>query len=235
MGDSDKLSGAGACTNSFATHSYYLDGFIEASDLGQDLLLIVHHWGSALGFDWANRHRDAVGGIAYMEAIVRPFAVWREFNSQAAPHFEAFRTDAGEDLILNRNVFIEWVSTGAILRDLSDGEMEEYRRPVLHSAGRWPMLTWPRQIPVAGEPADVAAIIASYSEWMVENRVPKLFINAEPGAILNGRPKEFCRQWRHQQEVCVRGSHFIQEDSGAEIGRAITKWATSIEFLGRST
>jgi haloalkane dehalogenase len=185
---------------------------------------VVHDWGSALGFDWANRHRDRVRGIAYMEAIVRPIASWDEFSASATPIFQGFRSDKGETMILDRNMFVERVLPGSVLRKLSDAEMTEYRRPYLEAADRWPMLTWPRQIPIAGEPADVVQIAADYSQWMAQNDIPKLFVNAEPGAILIGAPREFCRRWHNQSEVTVPGSHFIQEDSGPAIGEAVAEW-----------
>jgi haloalkane dehalogenase len=225
MGDSAKLPNPGPDTYRFATHRQYLAGFIDAV-IGptQPIVFVVHDWGSALGFDWANRHRDRVHGIAYMEAIVRPIASWDEFSASATPIFQGFRSDKGETMILDRNMFVERVLPGSVLRKLSDAEMTEYRRPYLEAADRWPMLTWPRQIPIAGEPADVVQIAADYSQWMAQNDIPKLFVNAEPGAILIGAPREFCRRWHNQSEVTVPGSHFIQEDSGPAIGEAVAEW-----------
>jgi haloalkane dehalogenase len=225
MGDSAKLPNPGPDTYRFATHRQYLAGFIDAV-IGptQPIVFVVHDWGSALGFDWANRHRDRVRGIAYMEAIVRPIASWDEFSASATPIFQGFRSDKGETMILDRNMFVERVLPGSVLRKLSDAEMTEYRRPYLEAADRWPMLTWPRQIPIAGEPADVVQIAADYSQWMAQNDIPKLFVNAEPGAILIGAPREFCRRWHNQSEVTVPGSHFIQEDSGPAIGEAVAEW-----------
>ena len=188
------------------------------------MVLVVHDWGSALGFDWANRHRDRVRGIAYMEAIVRPVAGWEEWSPSATPVFQGFRSDKGEQMILERNLFVERVLPGSVLRKLSEAEMAEYRRPFQAAEDRWPTLTWPREIPIAGEPADVVAIVRDYSEWMAANDVPKLFVNADPGAILTGATREFCRAWRNQAEVTVPGSHFIQEDSGPAIGQAIAGW-----------
>lgn len=224
MGDSDKLPDPGPDTYTFQTHRRFLDGFLSAVGVDSDAVLVIHDWGSALGFDWANRHRGAVAGIAYMEGIVRPLADWSEFNKEAAPLFQAFRSDKGEELILDRNLFIERVLPGSILRDLREEEHGVYRQPFGKREDRWPTLTWPRQIPVAGEPVDVVQIAADYAAWMAENDLPKLFINAEPGAILIGAPRNFCRSWKNQQEVTVKGSHFIQEDSGAEIGRAVAGW-----------
>jgi haloalkane dehalogenase len=225
MGDSAKLPNPDNDTYRFTTHRKYLDAFIDAVTGGSDaIVLVVHDWGSALGFDWANRHRDRISGIAYMEAIVRPVASWDEWSPQAVPIFQGFRSDKGEQMILERNMFVERVLPGSVLRKLTEAEMAEYRRPYPTAADRWPTLTWPRQIPIAGEPADVVAIAADYSQWMTQNDIPKLFVNAEPGAILIGAPREFCRGWKNQTEVTVPGSHFIQEDSGPAIGRAVAGW-----------
>lgn len=228
MGDSDKLPNVQPDTYRFTTHRDFLDGFISAV-IGdsEPVVLVVHDWGSALGFDWANRHRDRVRGIAYMEAIVRPIAGWEEWSPSATPVFQGFRSDKGEQMILDRNLFVERVLPGSVLRKLSDAEMAEYRKPFVNREDRWPTLTWPREIPIAGEPADVVAIAAAYSQWMAENDLPKLFVNADPGAILIGVLREFCRTWRNQTEVTVPGSHFIQEDSGAAIGQAIAQWIVS--------
>jgi haloalkane dehalogenase len=225
MGDSAKLPNPGPDTYRFTTHRDYLGAFIDAV-IGptESLVLVVHDWGSALGFDWANRHRGRIRGIAYMEGIVRPVAAWDEWSASATPIFQGFRSDKGETMILERNMFVERVLPGSVLRKLTEAEMTEYRRPFLQAADRWPMLTWPRQIPIAGEPAEVVQISAAYSQWMAENDVPKLFVNAEPGAILIGAPRDFCRSWKNQTEVTVPGSHFIQEDSGPAIGQAVAGW-----------
>ena len=225
MGDSGKLPNPGPETYRFTTHREYLDAFIDrVIGPAESIVFVLHDWGSALGFDWANRHRDRVRGIAYMEGIVRPIASWDEWSPQATPIFQGFRSDKGEQMILDRNMFVERVLPGSVLRKLTEAEMTEYRKPFLDAGDRWPTLTWPRQIPIAGEPADVVAIVAAYSQWMAANDVPKLFVNAEPGAILIGRPREFCRSWTNQTEVTVAGSHFIQEDSGPAIGRAVADW-----------
>lgn len=225
MGDSEKLSPAGPDTYRFATHSHYLEGFIEQIiPSPEKVVLILHDWGSALGFDWANRHRDRAAAIVYMEGIVRPIASWDEWNKAATPIFQGFRSDKGEDMVLNRNMFVERVLPGSILRKLTDEEMTEYRRPFLDPADRWPTLTWPHELPIAGDPADVVARVERYSQWLASGQIPKLFVNAEPGAILTGAVREFCRTWPNQTEVTVAGSHFIQEDSGEEIGQAIRAW-----------
>lgn len=224
MGDSDKLAESGPGSYTFVEHRRYLDALLDALDIGRRVTLVVHDWGSALGFDWANRHRDRVAGIAYMEAIVRPVTL-DEWPEAARQVFQAMRSPAGEAMVLDKNVFVERILPGSILRTLSDAEMEEYRRPFAEPGeGRRPTLTWPRQIPIDGEPADVVAIVADYATWLSTSTVPKLLIVAEPGAILRGAPLEFCRSWPNQREVTVAGNHFLQEDSPDAIGRAVADW-----------
>ena len=225
MGDSSKLPNPGPDTYRFTTHRDYLWAVIDAVvGTTQPMTLVLHDWGTALGFDWANRHRDRVRGIAYMEGIVRPVAGWEEWSAKATPIFQGFRSDKGEAMILDQNMFIERVLPGSVLRKLTEAEMTEHRRPFLQREDRWPTLTWPRQIPIAGEPADVVQIVADYAQWMAGNDIPKLFVNAEPGAILIGAVRDFCRSWKNQTEVTVPGVHFIQEDSGPAIGQAIAAW-----------
>jgi haloalkane dehalogenase len=188
----------------------------------------VHDWGSALGFDWANRHRSAVKGIAYMEALVRPLS-WDEWPQPIRGLFQGFRSEAGESMVLEKNIFVERVLPGSVMRGLSDEEMAVYRRPFAEPGEqRRPTLSWPRQIPLSGEPADVVEIIQSYADWLSTSALPKLFINADPGAILIGAQREFCRGWPHQTEITVKGTHFIQEDSPDEIGAAIAGWLRSL-------
>lgn len=224
MGDSDKLDDSGPDRYTFAEHSHYLAGALEALGVTENVTLVIHDWGSALGFDWANKNRDAVKGIAYMEGIVKP-VLWADWPEAARGVFQAFRSEAGEEMILEKNMFIERVLPSAILRDLSEEEMAVYRQPFI-SAGedRRPTLTWPRQIPIEGEPADVVAIVQDYADWLSSSPVPKLFINAEPGSILVGPQRDYCRTWPNQVEVTVAGNHFIQEDSPDEIGQAISQW-----------
>ena len=224
MGDSDPLPDSGPGRYRFVDHRHYLDGLLEALEVTRNVTFIVHDWGSALGFDWANRHRDAVAGLAYMEALVRP-VTWAEWPEAARRVFQGLRSPAGDEMILERNLFVETVLPGSMIRRLSDEEMAEYRRPFLQAGERRrPTLTWPREIPIEGQPEDVAAIVGDYAAWLAGSRVPKLFVNAEPGAILTGVLREGCRAWPNQSEVTVRGVHFVQEDSPDEIGRAIASW-----------
>ena len=208
----------------FADQSSVLDEWFEKMGLTSDVTLVLHDWGSALGFHWAKRHPDRIKGLVYMEAIVRP-VTWEEWPEAARQVFQGFRSPSGEEMVLEKNVFVERVLPGSVLRGLTEAEMEVYRRPYLEPGeSRRPTLTWPREIPIDGEPADVVGIVAEYADWLSQSDVPKLFINAEPGAILTGPQREFCRSWPNQQEVTVKGIHFIQEDSPAEIGQAITEW-----------
>jgi haloalkane dehalogenase len=226
MGDSDKIEHPSPDTYRFTTHRDFLWGFIEAA-IGRNnrLVLVGHDWGSVLGFDWANHHRDRMQGMAYMEAIVRPLS-WDEWPDASRRVFQGFRSAAGEEMILDKNIFVERVLPASILRTLEPAEMAEYRRPFANSREeRWPTLAWPREIPIDREPLAIVELVTAYADWMAENDIPKLFVNAEPGAILVGSQREFCRRWRNQTEVTVPGSHFIQEDSGREIGEAIVRWA----------
>lgn len=228
MGDSEKLDSSGPGSYRFVEHRQYLDGVLDALDVTGSVILVIHDWGSALGFDWANRHRDRVQGIAYMEGIVRPLS-WDEFNQEARPVFEGFRSDKGEAMVLDKNIFVERVLPGSVLRDMSEEEMAVYRRPFAEQGeGRRPTLTWPRQIPLDGKPEDVTGIVAEYADWMAENDIPKLFVDADPGAILIGAQREFCRGWKNQRSVTVKGSHFLQEDSPKEIAAALKEWVASV-------
>jgi haloalkane dehalogenase len=229
MGDSDKLPDSGPGSYTFVEHRRYLDALLDQLSVRQRVTFVIHDWGSALGFDWANRRRDAVKGIAYLEALVRPFS-WSDFPAEARPMFEALRSPAGEPMILDQNMFVERALPGSVLRQLSEEEMAEYRRPFLEPGeGRRPTLTWPRQIPIDGEPADVHAIVRDYSEWLATSPVPKLFIKGEPGAILSTGPiVDFCRNWPRQTEVTVPGIHYLQEDSPAAIGEAVSGWLRSL-------
>jgi haloalkane dehalogenase len=228
MGDSEGLDDSGPGRYRFVEHREYLDGLIEALGADRNLTLVGHDWGSALGFDWANRHRDAVTGIAYMEAIVMPLS-WEQWPKAVTPLFQALRSPAGEAMILEQNLFVEQVLPGAVMRKLNEAEMEVYRRPFRDlGESRRPTLSWPREIPLEGEPQDVVEIVRSYGEWLSGSSLPKLFIDAEPGAILRGEARDFCRSWPNQRETRVKGIHFVQEDSPDQIGEAIAGWRASL-------
>lgn len=228
MGDSDKLENPGPDSYCYVEHRDFLFKAWEQLGISSNVTLVVHDWGSALGFDWACQHPDKVKGIAYMEGIPCPVN-WNDWPDAIVPLFRGFRSEAGESMVLEKNIFVEKVLPGSVLRGLSDAEMAVYRRPFLEAGeDRRPTLTWPRQIPLDGEPADVVAIAERYGAWLADTDVPKLFVNAEPGAILVGRQREFCRSFKNQVEVTVAGSHFIQEDSPEEIAAAIASWLDSI-------
>ncbi len=225
MGDSGKAPDG---SYRFADHARYLDAWFDALGLTERVVLVGHDWGSALGFDWACRHPERVKGVAYMEGIVRPMQ-WDEWPEQARNIFQVMRSPAGEEVVLQKNVFVERVLPASIMRTLSDEEFAVYRRPYLEPGeSRRPTLTWPRQIPLDGEPADVVELTQRYADWLAASDLPKLFINAEPGIILTGPQREFCRTWPNQQEVTVRGLHFIQEDSPGEVGQALADWYASL-------
>ena len=225
MGASGKAPGG---SYRFVDHSRYLDAWFEALGLAERVTVVGHDWGSALGFHWAARFPERVKALAYMEALVRPLT-WAEWPDNARAIFQAMRSPAGESIVLEKNVFVERILPGAVLRGLGEDEMRVYRAPWLAPGeARRPTLTWPREIPMEGEPADVVAIVESYARWLATTTTPKLFINAEPGSILVGAQREFCRTWPNQREVSVRGSHFVQEDSPDEIGGAIARFLEDI-------
>ncbi|MCX2983448.1 haloalkane dehalogenase [Halieaceae bacterium IMCC14734] len=205
----------------------YVDGLLESIGANENVTLVIHDWGSGVGFLWAMRHPAAVKGVAYMEGIVRPVS-WSDWPESAVGIFKGFRSDKGEDLILNRNMFIEGVLPSSVIRPLSNTEMDAYRAPHLETDDRQPLLNWPRQIPIEGEPEDVVVLVNEYGAFMAASDIPKLFINADPGSILVGAQREFCRSWPNQQEVTVKGLHFIQEDSPVEIGQAVAAWLQTI-------
>jgi haloalkane dehalogenase len=225
MGDSDKRPDSGRNSYRFVEHRRYLDALLEALDVRERVTFVVHDWGSALGFDWANRHREAIKGIAYMEAIVRPWDHWDQLGPRFRSVQQALRSEAGEEMTLRDNYFVEHVLPARVLRPLSVEEMAEYRRPFAEPGeARRQTLTWPREMPIEGKPADVVAIVAAYAGWLATSDVPKLFVRAEPGSILAGANLDFVRGWPAQTEVTVAGSHFVQEDSPDEIGKAIVGW-----------
>ena len=223
MGDSDKLDSNNVGDYNFFTHQKWLNDILESLNLGNKIILVVHDWGSALGFDWAFRNIDRISGIVYMEGIVRELN-WDDWDQKSAPLFKAFRSEAGENMIIEKNIFVERVLPGSVLRGLTEEEMNVYRRPFLNKEDRRPTLDWPNQIPIEGSPKEVVKVVNNYSKFFMKNDIPKLFINADPGAILIGKQREFCRSWPNQSEITVPGSHFIQEDSPELIGEGILNW-----------
>ncbi len=228
FGDSDKLVQAGPDSYRFVENRIYLDGLLDQLDLGDSITLVVHDWGSGLGFDWARRHPDRVNAIAYLEANVAPRS-WSQLSAAGREIFEALRTPAGEQMALEENFFIERGLPGGVLRELTEAEMTEYRRPFLQPGeARRPTLTWPREIPFDGDPSDVHSIVSEYSEWLGSSPIPKLLINVSEGDTLNGELLEIARKWPNQTEIDVVGRHFAQEDSPDEIGHGIATWLESL-------
>ena len=227
-GDSEKLPESDGPERYTLEVAYnYLSGLLHAIGVSANVALVIHDWGSALGFMWAMRNSTAVRGVAYMEGIVAPVS-WDDWPESARGIFKGFRSEKGEELILNRNMFIEAVLPTSIIRDLTDKEMAAYRAPFASPVDRQPTLNWPRQIPIEGEPPEVVTLVEEYGAFMAASDLPKLFINSEPGSILVGRQREFCRGWPNQHEVTVKGLHFIQEDSPVEIGQAVAAWLKTI-------
>jgi len=229
MGDSEKLEESGPDRYTFVEHRKYLFALLEQLGVTGNVTLVIHDWGSGLGFHWAHMHPEALKGIAFMEGIVAPVPGWDSFPEAPRAMFQSLRSEAGEEMVLEKNLFVEAILPGSILRDLNEEEMAEYRRPFANAGeDRRPTLTWPRQIPIGGDPADVAEIVEAYSAWLRETPVPKLFVNAEPGALIAGPVRDFVRSFPNVEEVTVAGSHFIQEDSPDEIGQAIKDWHSKL-------
>ena len=225
MGESG-ASGSGSYR--FVDHARYLDAWFDATGVETGAVIVGHDWGGALGMHWANRNRERVRGLCYMETMVTEFG-WDDWPDAARDIFQAMRSDAGEDLVLEKNVFVERILPGSVLRALGDAEMAVYRKRFAEPGeGRRPTLTWPREIPIEGEPSDVLAIVRDYAAWLAESDLPKLFVNAAPGAILVGRQRELCRAWANQTEVTVVGNHFLQEDSPNEIGDALAAFIAGL-------
>ena len=229
QGNSDKLDDSGPDSYRYVEQRKYLFELLKQIGVESNVTLVIHDWGSALGFDWAMQNPDSVKGVCYMEAIVKPIESWDDWPENARGIFQGFRSESGDEMVLEKNLFVEGVLPAAILRDLEEEEMNEYRRPFSEPGeSRRPTLTWPREIPIEGFPEDVTEIVTNYAKFMAESAFPKLFINAEPGAILQGKQREFCRQWKNQTETTVAGNHFIQEDSPDEIGSALSSWYSSM-------
>jgi len=228
MGESDPLPESGPGSYRFTEHAGFLEELLQKLEVEKDAILVGHDWGGALLFHWAMQHEDAVQGIVYMETIVSPVS-WRDWPEDAKGIFQGMRSEAGEKIVLQKNLFVEGILPNSVLRKLTEEEMNVYRKPFLEEGERRrPMLTWPREIPIEGEPEDVCSIVTAYGKWLQDCEIPKLFINAEPGSILTGRQRQFCRRFRKQHEVTVKGSHFIQEDSPDEIGTAIAEFTEKL-------
>jgi haloalkane dehalogenase len=228
MGDSEKLTNSGPDSYNYFEHRDFLFTLLEELNIGKQVVFVIHDWGSALGFDWSFQNKDRVQGIAYMEGIVKP-VTWDEWPENATKVFQGFRSEAGESMVLDKNIFVERVLPSSIMRELSEEEMDEYRRPFLNPGeDRRPTLSWPRQIPIQGEPKEVVEVVENYSKWLSSSDLPKLFINADPGSILTGKQREFCRSWPNQEEVTVKGTHFMQEDSPDEIGKAVSRFVSKL-------
>ncbi|MDP6688651.1 MAG: haloalkane dehalogenase [Alphaproteobacteria bacterium] len=228
MGDSEKLDNSGPDRYTYTEQREYLYALWEQIGVTDNVVFVIHDWGSALGFDWANQNRDKVQGIAYMEAVVQTMN-WADFPDNARGVFQGFRSEAGENMVLDKNIFVERVLPGAVIRDLTEAEMTLYRKPFQKPGeDRRPTLTWPRMIPIEGEPPEVCQVVDDFGAWLSQCDLPKLFINAEPGSLLTGPQREFCRGWPNQTEVTVKGSHFVQEDSPDEIGKAVAEFVKGI-------
>ena len=228
MGDSEKLTNSGPNSYNYFEQRDFLFALLEKLNIGNKVVFVIHDWGSALGFDWSFQNQERVQGIAYMEGMVKP-VTWAEWPENATKVFQGFRSEAGESMVLDKNIFVEKVLPSSIMRELSDEELNEYRRPFLNAGeDRRPTLSWPRQIPIEGEPQEVVEVVENYSNWLSSSDLPKLFINADPGSILTGKQREFCRSWPNQEEVTVKGTHFIQEDSPDEIGKAVSNFVSKL-------
>ena len=228
MGDSEKLPNSGPDSYSYFEHRDFLFALLEELNIGKNVVFVIHDWGSALGFDWSFQNQERVQGIAYMEGMVKP-VTWDEWPENATKVFQGFRSEAGESMVLDKNIFVEKVLPSSIIRELTNEEMNEYRRPFLNAGeDRRPTLSWPRQIPIQGEPKEVVKVVENYSNWLSSSDLPKLFINADPGSILTGKQREFCRSWPNQEEVTVKGTHFIQEDAPNEIGKAVSSFVSQL-------
>jgi haloalkane dehalogenase len=230
MGDSEKLPNSGPGSYTFVEHRSFLDALLDALGVDEHVTFVMHDWGASFGFDWARRHPDSVKGLAYIEANVRPFT-WQDFPEFTQRGLQMLRGEAGEQMILEQNFFIERALPPTILRGLTDEEMAQYRRPFIEPGeGRRPMLTFPRQVPINGEPADVAEIYQAYARWLEQSPVPKLFINCDhPSALLNGALREYCRTWPAQTEVTMHAFRWPQEDCPDEVGLAITNWLQALQ------
>ena len=229
MGESLPLPNSGPYRYNFLEHYRYVRELLYQLEVTEKVTWVIHDWGSALGFHWANEHRDSVKGICFMEAIVRPLT-WEEWPESARSIFQGFRSEAGEDMILNKNLFVERVFPGSLLNPLSEQDMDIYRKPYQsRGESRRPTLTWPREIPIDGKPRRVVDIVRDYGAWLETANIPKLLINAEPGAILVGAQRDYCRTWPKLTEVTVQAGHFVPEDAPDSVGKAIADWLVQVD------
>ena len=228
MGDSEKLDGEDNSGYKYHGQYEYLTGLMDKLDLGDSIHLVIHDWGSAMGFQFARENPNRIKSITYMEAIVMPLT-WDQWPDMATKIFGLFRSEAGEELVLEKNFFVERILLGDSLSGYSDEEKEEYIRPFINSGeDRRPTLTWPRQIPLDGEPKEVVDEVTKNADFHKNSEIPKLFINADPGTILTGDQREFVRSWKNQKEITVKGNHFVQEDSADEIGLALNEFIRNL-------
>ena len=228
MGDSDKLEGVDNPGYKYHGQYSYLTALMDELDLGNNIHLIIHDWGSAMGFQFARENKDRIKSITYMEAIVMPLT-WDQWPDPATKIFGLFRSEAGEELVLEKNFFVERILLADSSTGYTEEEKSEYIRPFINPGeDRRPTLTWPRQIPLDGEPSEVVEEVRLNADFHKESDIPKLFINADPGSILIGDQREFVRSWNNQTEITVKGNHFIQEDSSEEIGAALRKFVESL-------
>ena len=228
MGDSDKLEGVDNPGYKYHGQYSYLTALMDELDLGDNIHLIIHDWGSAMDFQFARENQDRIKSITYMEAIVMPLT-WDQWPDPATKIFGLFRSEAGEELVLEKNFFVERILLADSSTGYTEEEKSEYIRPFINPGeDRRPTLTWPRQIPLDGEPSEVVEEVRLNAEFHKESDIPKLFINADPGSILIGDQREFARSWKNQTEVTVSGNHFIQEDSSEEIGAALRNFVESL-------
>lgn len=231
MGRSEKLSPSGPDRYRYAEHRDYLFALWDALNLGDRVVLVLDDWGAVLGFDWARQNSHRVQGIVHMEAVAAPL-YWSDLPEQAHPFFKALRSPEGERMVLEDNIFIEKILPGAIIRQFTDEELNRYRQP-FRNAGedRRPTLSWPRSLPIDGEPAEVVKVVSESGSWLAQSDVPKLFINGEPGTLARGRVREIIRSWPNQTEVTVKGRKLLQEDSPDIIGAAIADFVRGVRRL----
>jgi haloalkane dehalogenase len=227
MGESGKLADPEPGRYGLETHIRYLEGFLEEIQLAAPVILVLHDWGTALGFDWASRHPDQVRGIAFMEGIVNPFT-WADWPEVSRRVFRGMRGVDGEAMVLDKNVFVERILPASVARGLSEQEMERYRAPFRSREDRWPTLEWPRQLPIENVPPRAHDIVDAYARWLRATDVPKLFVNADPGSILVGRMRKQVRAWPALTEVTVPAGHFVPEDAPHEVGRALADWMSTL-------